>query len=168
MNLSSGPPCKGSVITCLAVFLCACHEVREPVSKIDISEVRTADQLLSGFYQLEDGAWRWTARAFSAALKPPDGAEQRGATLELQFFIPDSQIESLGPMTLSANTDGHVLDPETFSKGGTYVYSRKIPSEALATSLLPVRFSFDKAKEPFIGDGRELAAIVSRIELHTD
>jgi hypothetical protein len=71
-------------------------------------------------------------------------------------------------MTLSANTGSYVLEPETFSKGGTFVYSRKIPKESLATSLLPIRFSFDKAKAPFIGDGRELGAIVSRIELLTD
>ena len=163
------PPYKGSVIAYLAaVLLSGCHEVRQSVSKIDIAEIGTEDQLVSGFYQLENGAWRWTARAFSAALKPPDGAEQRGATLELQFYIPDSQIASLGPMTLSASIEGYVLTPETFSRSGAYVYSRKIPREALATSLLPVRFSFDKARAPFIGDGRELAVIVSRIELQTD
>src|ERR1022692_2273782 len=130
------PPCKGSVITYLAaVLLSGCHEVRQSVSKIDIAEIGTEDQLVSGYYQLENDAWRWTARAFSAALKPPDGAEQRGATLELQFYIPDSQIASLGPMTLSASTGGLVLHPEKYSKGGTYIYSRKIPKDALATSL---------------------------------
>jgi len=133
-----------------------------------MADSRTADQLLFGFYQVEDGKWRWTAREFSAALKPPEGAEQRGATLELQVFIPDSQIESLGPMTLSAVTDGYELDPETFSKGGTYVYSRTIPGAALATSLLPVKFSFDKAREPYSGDGRQLAAVVSQIQLQID
>ena len=150
------------------VLLCACHDVKEPLSKIETAQVRTANQLLSGFYPPENGAWCWTAREFAAALKPPDGAETRGATLELQFYIPDSQIESIGPMTLSAETEGYVMDSQTFSKGGMYVYSRKVPKEALATSLLPVKFSFDKARAPFIGDGRELAAIVSRIELQTD
>jgi hypothetical protein len=159
---------KVSVIVSLGMILCACHEVREPVSKIDIAEVRTADQLLFGFYPPENGAWRWTAQEFAAALKPPNGAEQRGATLELQLYIPDSQIESIGPMTLSSTTGGYVLEPEKFSKGGTYVYSRKIPREALVTSLLPVKFCFDKARAPYLGDGRELAAIVSRIELQTD
>jgi hypothetical protein len=150
------------------VLLSACHAVREPVSKIDVAERRTSDQLLSGFYQAENGAWRWTMQEFAAALKPPQGAEQRGAILELQLYIPDSQIESIGPMTLSAATGGYVLDPEKFSKGGMYIYSRKIPREALATSLLPVKFCFDKAKASYTGDGRELAAIVSRIELLTD
>ena|ERR1700722_6977061 len=160
---------KGFVIACSGmIFLCACHEVRQPLSKIDIAETRSADQLLSGFYAPENGAWSWTAQEFTAVLKPPDGAEQRGATLELHLYIPDSQIESIGPMTLSATTGGYVLHAEKFSKGGTYIYSRKIPKDALATSLLPVKFCFDKARAPYVGDGRELAAIVSRIELLTD
>jgi hypothetical protein len=150
------------------VLLCGCHEVTEPVSKIDLAEAKTAAQLLSGFYPRENNAWCWTTEEFAAALKPPAGSELRGATLELQLYIPDSQIESIGPMTLSATTGGYVMEPEKFSRGGTYVYSRKIPRGALATSLLPVRFCFDKASAPSSSDGRELAAIVSRIELLTD
>jgi hypothetical protein len=150
------------------VLLSACHQVREPVSKIEVAEPGTADQLLSGFYPPENAAWCWTTQEFAAALKPPEGAEQRGATLELQLYIPDSQIESIGPMTLAAATEGYVLDPEKFLKGGTYTYSRKIPRGAMATSLLPVKFCFDKARAPYIGDGRELAAIVTKIELLTD
>jgi hypothetical protein len=162
--------CHKGFVTVFAgiIFLCACHEVRQPLSKIDIAEVRKTDQLLAGFYPPENGAWSWTAQEFTAALKPPEGAERRGATLELQLYIPDSQIESIGPMTLSAATEGYVLDPEKYSKGGTYIYSRTIPKDALATSLLLVKFYFDKARMPYVGDGRELAAIVSRIELQTD
>jgi hypothetical protein len=75
---------------------------------------------------------------------------------------------TLSATALSATNGGYVLEPEKFSKGGTYVYSRKIPREALATSILPVKFCFDRARAPYLGDGRELAAIVSRIELQTD
>ena len=117
---------------------------------------------------MENDQWRWTKQQFSVALKPPDGAEQRGATLDLNIYLPDSQIESLGPMTLFARTGEFDLAPETFSKGGTYIYSREIPKDALATSLLPVEFRFDKATAPLTGDGRQLAAIITNIELQTD
>jgi len=150
------------------LLLTACHEVREPVSSIDIADAMTANQLLFGFYQLENDAWRWTAREFSVAVKPPAGAEQRGATLRLDLFIPDSQIELLGPMTMAATTGRYALESETFSKGGSYSYTRKIPPEALATSLLPVDFCFDKALAPLSADGRELAVIVSKIELQME
>ena len=144
-----------------------CHAVREPVSKLNMSDATTANQLVSGFWWLEENSWRWTAREFVAALQPPAGAEYNGATVSLHLYIPDSQIESLGSMTLSATTEGRSLPPETFSKGGTYVYTRAIPKDVLATSILPVRFSFDKVLTPDKADGRELAAIVTSIELQT-
>jgi hypothetical protein len=145
-----------------------CHTVKEPVSKLDVADIATSNQLLSGFWWPESNSWRWTARQFSAALQPPDNSETRGATLYLHLYVPDSQIKLLGPMTLTATTDGHTLQPETFVKGGTYIYAREIPKELMATSILPVRFSFDKALSPEKSDGRELAAIVSEIELQTN
>jgi hypothetical protein len=71
-------------------------------------------------------------------------------------------------MTLWAATGNHSFAPETFSKGGTYIFSREIPKDLLETSILPVYFGFDKATPPLTGDGRELAAIVTKIELQTD
>lgn len=133
-----------------------------------MADLTTANQLLFGFYPLESGKWRWTTRQFAAVLKPPDGSEQRGATLDLHLYFSDAQIETLGPMTLSVTTDGYALDPQTFSKAGAYIYSREIPKDALVTSLLPLYFLFDKATPPLPGDGRELAAIVTKIELQTD
>ena len=145
-----------------------CHHVREPVSKLAFADVTTSNQLLTGFWWLESNSWRWTAREFSAALQPPENAEIRGATLYLHLYIPDSQIELLGPMTLTAITEGHSLQPETFSRGGTYVYTRELPKDLMVTSILPVKFSFDKALPAGQSDGRELAAIVSGIELQVN
>lgn len=145
-----------------------CHSVKEPVSKLDVADATTSNQLLSGFWWVESGSWRWTRREFSAALKPPENAEKNGSTLYLHLYIPESQIQSLGSMTLSAKSDGHPLASETFSKGGVYIYTTDIPKELLATSILPVKFSFDKALPAEKGDGRELAAIVSGIELQTN
>lgn len=145
-----------------------CHNVKEPVSKLDLADPATSYQLLTGFWWVESNSWRWTAREFSVALQPPVSAEMRGATLNLHLYIPDSQIESLGPMTLDATAEGEELQPETFAKGGTYIYTREIPKDLMATSILPVKFSFDKALPPYKSDGRELAAIVTGIELETN
>jgi hypothetical protein len=152
------------------VFLPAtgCHNVRGPVSKLVIAERTSSNQLVSGFWWLESGSWRWTAREFSVALLPPVNAEQRGATLNLHLYIPDSQIESLGSMTLTAVVDDEELEPQTFSKGGIYVYTREVPKAAMATSVLPVRFSFDKALPPGKSDGRELSAVVTEVDLETN
>ena len=74
MDRRPGGQYKGFVIVLLgAGLLFNCHEVKVPVSKIDITaEPRNANQLLFGFYPPESAAWCWTAREFLAALKPPD------------------------------------------------------------------------------------------------
>jgi hypothetical protein len=160
---------KGYIIPVAAILMSlSCHQIKEPGSRVNIADVADSNQLLSGFWQIESNSWRWTARAFAVSMRPPDGAETSGATLYLHLFIPDSQIELLGPMTLSASTDNYSLASETFSKGGTYIFARQIPKELMATSLLPVRFSFDKALSPAKADGRELAAIVTGIELQAN
>jgi hypothetical protein len=128
----------------------------------------SSNQLLSGFWWLESHSFRWTARDFTAALKPPEGAEARGATVYLHLYLPDTQIETLGPMTLSASAGDRKLLSETFSKGGNYVYACVLPKELMATTILPVKFHFDRALSPQQADGRELAAIVTGIELQTD
>jgi hypothetical protein len=121
--------------------------------------------MIAGFHALEANSWRWTARNFAVTLLPPPGADRKGALLRLRLVIPDGQIEKLGPMTLSADVDDRTLNPQTFSKGGDYDYVRDVPADVLRTNLAPVIFTFDKALAPSLGDGRELAAIVTEIAL---
>lgn len=156
-----------TLVAALLLFS-SCHNVRQPVSKLDPADQATADQLLHGFWWVESDSWRWTSREFSAALQPPERAEVNGATLYLHLFLPESEIKLLGPMTLTATVEGQSLPPETFSKGGPYVFTRAIPKELMATSILPIKFSFDKALSPEKADGRELAAIVNGIELQAE
>jgi hypothetical protein len=148
-------------------LLCGCHGVKQPVSRLNVADEATAKQLLSGFWWVEGNSWRWTAGEFTVALAPPPGAESSGAILSLQLFIPDSQIDALGDMTLTASTEDLSLPSETFSKGGSHTYTRQLPKELMATSILPVKFCFDKAQPPLQADGRELGAVVTQVELRT-
>ena len=152
----------------LLLVSAGCHNIKEPSSKLDFSDAASAKQLLTGFWWLESGSWRWTSKEFSAALKPPDDAERSGARLSLHLYIPEFQIRTLGAMTLTAEAGGRTLESETYSQGGNYVYTRDVPKDLLETSLLPVKFSFDKAVPADKGDGRELAAIVTEIDLESD
>lgn len=148
------------------LFLPACQRPRrDPASVVEASDASVSNQLTAGFYGIEENRYRWTAQAFSVALRPPFGADEKGARLQLQLFIPDSQIEKLGPMTLTADVDGEDLAPETISKPGAITYSRDIPASALQSNLVEVHFSFDKSARPGNGDSRELAAVVSKVGL---
>jgi len=123
----------------------------------------TADQLLSGLYDIEGGdgknAWRWSGPDFSVALAPPPAA-QRGARLLLRLYFPETQIQRLGPMTLTASIDGEPLQSETYSKGGTYDFVRDVPACFLDTNVLPIRFSFDRYLPKSDTQDRDLGAVI--------
>src|ERR1039457_4839403 len=50
-------------------------------STIHMGDPQTAPQLVSGFYGIEQNAWRWTGRRFSLVLRPRHWARARKAPL---------------------------------------------------------------------------------------
>jgi len=145
------------------ILSAGCHRVIAPTSVVYMGDPSRANQLISGFYGVEGGgggdAWRWTGPDFSLALAPP-AAARRGTRLLLRLYFPETQIQKLGPMTLTAFVDGQPLAPETFEKGGSYDFVRDIPACFLDTNLLPISFSFDAYSPRSGADGRDLGAVV--------
>src|SRR4051794_25228715 len=152
----------------LAVAL-ACHKkFREPESVVRMGDPKVKQQILSGFYDVEGTGWRWAAEHFAVSLKPPAEASTKGLRLKLDLYLPDSQIETLGPMTLSATVnDDCPLKPETFSKSGGFTYTRDVPMSQAVANVIRVDFRFDKGKPPLGSESRELAAVVSAVSLET-
>lgn len=134
-------------------------------NRLKMSDPSAERQLTAGFHELERNAWRWTARRFSVVFVSPAGSHQTGATLRLQLLIPETQIQRLGPMTLSAEAGDAQLDPETFTKGGAFAYVQHIPASAFQHAVLPIVFTFDKAAAPGQVDARELSAVVTEVAL---
>src|SRR5512142_615831 len=84
-----------------------------------MNDPRAAGQLLSGFYDIEDGAWRWTSQQFTVEIATPIGAAGTGATLVLNYTVPPVVIQKNGSVTLSASVGGTPLaPPETVSTPG--------------------------------------------------
>ena len=137
----------------------------ELASTLHLGDPRVADQLLSGFYEIEAHAWRWSARKFSVLLRPPAGSAQAGATLELHLTIPPVVIEKLNHLTLSGDVNGSPMAPETYTKPGDYVYQRDIPASAFHGATVHVNFELDQAIPPSESDLRELGVVVSSIRL---
>ncbi len=138
----------------------------EASSSVIMGDPAHAAQLLNGFYSIEAGKWRWTARSFSVLLKAPTGSGQQGAELSLKIYLPDAQVHRLGPMTLIADAGGQALPARTFTGGGEYTYSAAVPAEALRPGLVLVNFQFDRAAANLgNGDQRELSAVVTAVGL---
>jgi hypothetical protein len=131
----------------------------------ELSVVRMGDpqgqtQLVSGFYPIEAGMWRWTKQQFSVALAPPPGAAQKGAWLRVRVTVPDALIAKEGTVTLAASIAGQNLPPETYSAAGTYTYERDVPASLLQGESARLDFALDKVMAPAGGDLRELGIVV--------
>jgi len=136
-------------------------------SSLKMSDPAATQQLLKGFYGLEGGAWRWTARKFSALLRPPIASPQRGATLSLAISIPDVVIKQLAAVTLTASVAGTKLKSETWSKPGSYTFTADVPPDLLIKEAITVDFELDKAIPPGPSDQRELGIIATAIGLES-
>lgn len=160
------------VACCLIVLLNACRpsepvkvetieEPKELLSTVHVADPKAAQQLVNGFYDVEQNAWRWAMKDFSVSLKPPANALDRGAVLRLDFTVPDAVLQKVGPMTLSARIADLTLPPETYSKQGGFTYIREIPPKKIGGDVVVVDFSVDKGLPPGAVDQRELSVIVT-------
>ena len=135
-------------------------------SMVRMGDPQARRQLVSGFYGIEQDAWRWTKKDFSVLLRPPAGATQAGASLLARFSVPDVAIARSKSLTLSASINGQALGaPETWEKAGAYAYTRSVPASLLNGDSVKVDFSLDKTMPPAGGDLRELGVIAVSIGL---
>jgi len=181
----SRPTCRGAgILACMEIRHSVClvvvalavtgpsackrkkNAVHGPMSTVAMNDAGAASQLKSGFYGIEGGSWRWTARNFSVALLQPAGSAQKGSRLHLKFTLPDAVINQVGPMQLSASVNGAALKPELYSKAGDYDYARDVEAGSQA-GLVTVDFSCDKALAPSGDEQRELALIAVSVGLES-
>jgi hypothetical protein len=130
---------------------------------LHVADPRAAPQLLNGFHDVEQNAWRWTMGKFAVTLRPPANASQKGARLILRCAVPATIIQRLTAVSLAANVEGVSLPEETYSRVGEYVYSHDVPAKVLAMNAVKVEFSLDKCLPPGGTDQRELGIIVSMV-----
>lgn len=134
-------------------------------STVYTGDPNSAPQLIGGFFEIEEYSWRWTAQRFSVVLRPPRGATGASATLAVALAVSDAQIAKLGNITLSAAIGPTSLSPETYTKPGSYTYTREVPASAQTKEEVQVDFQLDKAMRPGGRDTRELGVIVASIGL---
>jgi hypothetical protein len=137
---------------------------RVPIS-VTIGDPRSAQQLVSGFYEIEGGAWRWTSKQFVVELGTPLGSAGRGATLEFRFTIPPIVIEKSQSITLTAAVDGNVLPPQTYTQAGDFTYKQDVPGALLGQDAVKISFEVDKPLAPTGADQRVLGVIATSAAL---
>jgi hypothetical protein len=172
----AGRLCGGLLLVTLALAPVACKKQKVRVGGADeetprmqsvlhMGDPKIEPQLVKGFHGIEAGAWRWTEKQFTAALRPPFGASQKGAKLTVKLTVPAVTLEKLKTVSLSATAAGSSLPPETYTTPGEYSYVREIPASLLTGDSLRVDFELDKAMAPSGADIRELGIIVTSIAL---
>ncbi len=134
-------------------------------STIYAGDPNVAAHFAKGFYDVEEGAWRWTGKEFAVDLSAPLHSDQKGAQLVMKLAVPDAVIQKLGSVQLSAAIQGFKLDPQLYTKPGQYTYTRDVPSDKLQNDVVRIDFALDHTLPPTETDRRELGIIVSEVGL---
>jgi hypothetical protein len=130
-----------------------------PSEDLIASSVSTGDagvaKQLDGFYTIENG-WRWSKQQFSITL----GSGQANDRLVVELYIPDSIIQKLGAITLTANVGDHKLTPETYRNPGRHTFTRDVEANWVHAGANRIDFSLDKSQAPTPIEKRELGIVV--------
>jgi len=134
---------------------------------VNVSDPRTAVQLTSGFYGVENNAWRWTAAKFTVTLKRPKEVPAGGARFYLDYTVPEVFLQKVPKATLSVTVNGTALEPEVIDKAGVHKLDRLVPADVLKTDTATLQFALDKFLAAGAVDQRELGLIVSAVGFQT-
>jgi hypothetical protein len=134
-------------------------------SSIYAGDPNVASHFAKGFYDVEEGAWRWTGKEFAVDLSAPLHSDQKGAQLVMKLAVPDAVIQKLTSVQLTASVAGYKLAPQIYTKSGQYTYTRDVPADKLQSDVVRIDFSLDHTLPPSQTDVRELGIIVSEVGL---
>jgi 4-amino-4-deoxy-L-arabinose transferase-like glycosyltransferase len=123
---------------------------------------------LEGFYALEQGRFRWTRQNFGVTFDKLNRPGVGTTRLALSLYIPESTIQKLGPLRLSARLGDHVLAAATYRQSGAYMFERDVPTEWLTDGPSRFEFALDKSIPPTAADQRELGIVVNDVQLRVD
>jgi hypothetical protein len=127
-------------------------ERRPTLAYLPMNAPEAQAQIISGLYDLEDGAWRWMSGTATVLLKSPAGP----LPVEAAFNIPDRAPARRVQLLL----DGREIASQTYSGPGSYIL--KSPPQAPAGTTATVTLTVDRTFS-VPGDHRELGMVVSAI-----
>ncbi len=123
-----------------------------------MGDIRCKPQLLSGWYPIEDGAWRWMAGQAEAVLRTPAGVPLR---FNMQLYFPPNHMQRAGgPVTVSIKINGKPLTEETYSQPGEHRFSQAVLPDLPTFPASKVSIRLNRTMPPSDSDQRELGAVV--------
>jgi hypothetical protein len=140
-------------------------EAQQMVSTINAADPSAAGQFARGFYGVEGNAWRWTSKEFAVDLLTPLHSNQDGAQLTVKLAVPDAVMQKTNSVQLTASLDGYKLEPQTYTKAGSYTFTRDLPAAKLQNGVVRIDFALDHSLPPTGSDVRELGIVVSEVGL---
>lgn len=127
-------------------------ERRPSLTYLPMNAPEAPSQMISGLYDLENGAWRWMAGSAVVLLKSPSQPLPVEAIFNIPGPAPARRVQLL--------LDGREIASQTFSGPGAYTL--KSPPQAPAGPTATVTLTIDRTFS-VPGDHRELGIIVSAI-----
>ncbi len=129
------------------------------LSYVETGDLRARPQLLSGWYGIENGSWRWMARQAEATLVVPNKPE---LAFELRLFFPPEHMQKAGgPITVAVLFDGQPFAEETYPSPGGYTLKKTVPPGLFQASSVKLTIRLDRAVPAGAADHRELGAVVN-------
>jgi len=138
------------------------------VSSLRMSDPSANQQLTTGVYQLESGAWRWTGGNFTITLKTPPGAAQKGATLTLNLQTSGAVLQQVHSQNLTAAVGSQTLKTEKYADPGAHTFTAAVPASLLAGDTVAIDFSLDHSLPSSPADRRELGVIITAASLDSN
>lgn len=124
-------------------------------------DLRSKPQLLSGWYPIEDGAWRWMAKQAEVVLHTP---AEPGLSFEMQLFFPPGYMQSAGgPVTVSVRVNDKPLTKLSYVTPGSYRLTAMVPAGLATFPTSTVNIRLNRVLPLSGSERRELGAIVTEL-----
>ena len=106
--------------------------------------------------------WRWTRRQFAIDFPAPRGLY---AELKLHLFIPQPNIEKLGPIAVEAEIPREGRHSVTFSQPGFHDFTYRYVIQQHLVSTVLVRVRINKSLPPIAGSRDDFGVLFGSAEL---
>jgi hypothetical protein len=126
-------------------------------SYLAMRDVRNRPQLLSGWYSIEDGSWRWMAKSAEVILATP----KRVSSLDIQLYFPANHMQRAGgAVTMTVLINDKVFAQNTYQQPGGYKFTKAVASDVLTYPNVRIAIQMDRAAPPNGTDLRQLGAVI--------